>query len=1126
MKGGKSMKKTFLKRLIVLVTTVAMLFCMLPTVVMANGDTAPAIDPSQFKNPGMEYRPGVRWWWPGGAVEADELVREINLLADNGFGYAEINPFGGGLDATYGDNAPHDKYGTDEYYEALEAAVAQAAERGLKIDLNMGSGWNANDPSVTIDESMGNMAIGRSEVTINSDDVGKVKNIEIPEMIVAPSYNTDSLTEGGETVLQALVIAKIKVKLKDVITRGTLSGNPTEDQILIDPANIISIDLSDGSKAPGDTVEWIPEEEGEYAVISYYVVPTGCRPIDSVNKSDAFVIDHMNKDIVYEYMENWMGEGSKINEIAKAYPGTIRAYFNDSYEFYGDVFYNSKLYENAKDESNNILGYDLTPYLPTIYKVYNAWPHYRARSLATNDSFYSISNDAYEKNTDVADRITYDYQLLVNQLFQEGMEAFSNKAREYNAVYRQQAYNPPIDTIGSAKYVDIPEGEQLNENTLKIVSSGAHLYNRPLVTAEQYTLGCTPFKNTWEAIKNGFDLMATSGVNNFFYHGFNYRYFGNEIMQQESAYGENGYTAFFSIGINVGEANSLWPYFKDLNAYASRVNYLMQQGNPSVDVALYVPFNGSVSNSSGAAKELNENGYTWDAINDDAIQNMAVWDDVNKVIKISGSEVTYKAIIVQDKSLPVQTVRALQSLAEDGAPVIFYGENLPSRHPGFAGGKYAELDAEINSIVNEMITNTAQYPEVEWITAGDSLADVLGSTGKISYEKNANLRFIRRTLSDGGELVYFRNTATTENTVTIEVSPNYKNCYWLDQNTGNIYRANVKDGKITVTLPASQAIALLCEPEGVSYDESVISGGTPMTIDTRPLTAISTLDDFTLTVTADNIGSYKKGDITTKTYTDDVLGNWKLDTFQNGDLKYVNAPGIYETTLTIDDISEYSGKSIFLDLGTVHTVAEVRVNGQHAGTLMYSPYKLDITEYLQQGDNEIEIKVTPRTYNRYIGFSVAYKNTTGDEQKTYQYYKNISVAESNYVDAGLIGPVTLFEAPQNEFTVNTTFTVGEKVNATKLEANAMLDASAVITNNGSDSKQVLLIVALYDSSNRMVNVSYLAKEVAAGATENFHAGFKLPSNVAGYKAKAFVWEGESLLSTNMEPVSNVAEITD
>ncbi|HHV98648.1 MAG TPA: DUF4959 domain-containing protein, partial [Clostridiaceae bacterium] len=110
------------------------------------------------------------------------------------------------------------------------------------------------------------------------------------------------------------------------------------------------------------------------------------------------------------------------------------------------------------------------------------------------------------------------------------------------------------------------------------------------------------------------------------------------------------------------------------------------------------------------------------------------------------------------------------------------------------------------------------------------------------------------------------------------------------------------------------------------------------------------------------------------------------------------------------------------------------------------------------------------------------------------------------------------------FTVETTFRVGSTPNATKLEADKMLDASAVITNNGTENKQVLLIVALYDSNNRMVNISYLSKEVAGGATVNFHAGFKLPTDITGYRARVFVWDGRDIESSNMIPLSNVVEI--
>ncbi|MEW5920986.1 MAG: hypothetical protein AB1796_08605 [Bacillota bacterium] len=68
-------------------------------------------------------------------------------------------------------------------------------------------------------------------------------------------------------------------------------------------------------------------------------------------------------------------------------------------------------------------------------------------------------------------------------------------------------------------------------------------------------------------------------------------------------------------------------------------------------------------------------------------------------------------------------------------------------------------------------------------------------------------------------------------------------------------------------------------------------------------------------------------------------------------------------------------------------------------------------------------------------------------------------------------------------------------------------------------------MALYDAGDSMVSVSYLSKNVLAGSTESFNAGFKLPSNVTEYKAKAFVWDGTNITESNMIPVSNVTQIT-
>src|SRR5215210_2634191 len=49
-------------------------------------------NPSFFKNPAQSFGPLARWWWPGNFVTKDELKREINLFADNGFAGVEVQP--------------------------------------------------------------------------------------------------------------------------------------------------------------------------------------------------------------------------------------------------------------------------------------------------------------------------------------------------------------------------------------------------------------------------------------------------------------------------------------------------------------------------------------------------------------------------------------------------------------------------------------------------------------------------------------------------------------------------------------------------------------------------------------------------------------------------------------------------------------------------------------------------------------------------------------------------------------------------------------------------------------------------------------------------------------------------
>jgi hypothetical protein len=59
-----------------------------------------------------------------------------------------------------------------------------------------------------------------------------------------------------------------------------------------------------------------------------------------------------------------------------------------------------------------------------------------------------------------------------------------------------------------------------------------------------------------------------------------------------------------------------------------------------------------------------------------------------------------------------------------------------------------------------------------------------------------------------------------------------------------------------------------------------------------------------------------------------------------------------------------------LDLGEVREVAEVRVNGTHVATLLWPPYRADLTGHLRPGDNTLSVVVTNTPANA-MGESLA-----------------------------------------------------------------------------------------------------------------------------------------------------------
>ena len=92
-----------------------------------------------------------------------------------------------------------------------------------------------------------------------------------------------------------------------------------------------------------------------------------------------------------------------------------------------------------------------------------------------------------------------------------------------------------------------------------------------------------------------------------------------------------------------------------------------------------------------------------------------------------------------------------------------------------------------------------------------------------------------------------------------------------------------------------------------------------------------------------------------------------------------------------------------IDLGTVHEIAELSVNGTPVGGILWKrPYRVDVTRALHAGVNRIEVRGTNLWPNRMIGDLQPGVTKTYTFTDFRPFTKDLRLLES-----GLLGPVRL-----------------------------------------------------------------------------------------------------------------------
>jgi hypothetical protein len=130
-----------------------------------------------------------------------------------------------------------------------------------------------------------------------------------------------------------------------------------------------------------------------------------------------------------------------------------------------------------------------------------------------------------------------------------------------------------------------------------------------------------------------------------------------------------------------------------------------------------------------------------------------------------------------------------------------------------------------------------------------------------------------------------------------------------------------------------------------------------------------------------------------------------LTDFSEENIRYYSGKVTYSATFTLTG-RERSSRNIVLDLGNLHEMAMVRLNGKQIdGLLWQPPYILNITDAIRKGANSLEIDVYNLWPNRLIGDG----KLPPDKRFT---RTNIEKFDASGADtllriSGLLGPVNL-----------------------------------------------------------------------------------------------------------------------
>ncbi|WP_240522007.1 glycosyl hydrolase [Amycolatopsis vastitatis] len=945
---------------------------------------AGGLSPTQFAHPDNHFKPAMRWWWQK-PLDDTEALRELQVIADAGFGEIEI-AFSAGA------------WATDEQRTILGHVLDKAAQLGIKISMTMGAAWPVQTPSTGAGSGFASQELqyGRVHLTGGQSFSGPV----------TPPIDAAQLPQARKLV--AVTAARVVDAGPDVTT----PGQPPAKSTVLDPASLtdLTAQVKDGN------LTWRAPDGGNWDLFAFW------SRENKGNYTNPFDADASRK-AAQDLDQIQIGQDN-APKLRKAGADL----FEDSLELHGtSIFWTPKM----ESEFRGRRGYDMAKYLPLMFvqgeSDFPVPPKEPNADFALSDgSAGKIRHDYYETLTDL---------YIGNHL-----QVFQDWAKQYGMQYKAQAaYLQDLEPIRSFRSLQsfgarsetesLDAGENLPISTddpawrnslafQQTIASSVHQTGGDLLSVE---LGAF-FKPAYSMnLDNYRDLMGkewAAGVSQPFIHGF---------ALQTAGAAWPGTTRFGETVTDSWNDKNFpqWSSWAALNGYFARGTSVLETGTAKTDVAVYSDsFLSPRGNQSPFdAHRLEEQGFSVEYLDPQGLARDSRPANGELFPRTSG----YHALVVDQRAIGHDAAAAILRAAHAGVRIVFVGA-LPDHDTTFASGGRGDAD------VKNSVAETLKQPSAARVASQNDVAGALKRLGLAPRMASGGTQVLSQWREvKGGAYAYLYNPSDHPVTFTpsfgVQGVPSEMNLWngtvspLAQYTTGNGRTAlpmtlQGREGKvIAIDKDARSAVHVVgsSAPEG---GQLAISGGkivfraTESGTQAFQLSTGRTVDVTTEVPDSDRplsgppssrpsvIEPWSPWSLSVKSVTptggatvtvpsglgDSQFQQFRLKDWRDiTDLSGESGVGTYTANTVLPDGWRNAG-GVQLDLGHVDGTADISVNGQLVGNQITDGRQWDIGRWLHPGTNTVQITVRTTLRN------------------AVSKYNKKSTASQPY---GLRGPVTL-----------------------------------------------------------------------------------------------------------------------